>query len=494
MKYDLRKVLLFFLMLVLPAFIFKEYHVLKSARESYVSTPAPVVLREQIDHRFVFVIVANDRADFAIKALSSILSQDYERYRIVLVDNHVQDGSFQGVQTYLFKKHAFRKNITIIRHQQQQPFGKILKEVLKDCESDEIAVLLNPSDWLAHQGALTAINEAYSDPEVWLTYPASLEYPSYRKKPLNPQNIKAHIRKPYRTPWMESGMRTFYVHMMQNMNFDENLDEHELFMPMINLAKWHIRYIPDTLYIQNRLKMHNASTRMQMGLRLDELTKSIHTQSHLARAGEIPISANTKADMILFSTNQPFQLGVSLESVYRYVRGVDQIHVMYDTASAHKQAYEDLKKRYPKVIFREQDALSSEFKPMLMSLLKDTSNQNAYIVLATDRMLIKDPIYLQDCTNALSQTKAFAFFLDNQAISIAPNSNSVSNRIHIIEIEPAKIAEPFNMVIYSRADIIQELDNLDFKNPKSLLKSWSQHSDTRRLGLFYDACKVSMMH
>ncbi|MCP5509402.1 MAG: glycosyltransferase family 2 protein [Chlamydiales bacterium] len=493
MHYDLRKVLLFFLILVLPAFIFKEYHVLKSARESYVSKPAPVEKRLDIKHAFVFVMIVEGNTDFFAKTCNSIFTQNYDHYRVVIVDNGSTDGSFGALQSYLYKKHSYRKNITLCQHLHRLPYAKVIKEVLKECKDDEIVILLDPSDWLAHQNVLTSLNEAYADPEVWLTYPGSLEYPSYRKTALHVSGMKVHARKPYRTPWVESGMKTFYAHLMKDMDIEGTQEAKELFIPMINLAKWHIRYIPDTLYIHNRLQLESDQDRFQIGLRLDALTRSIYSQSTLAKAHHVQSTESKKADMIIFSTNQPFQLGISLESIYRYVRGIDCIYVLYEAQSSYQQAYADLQRRFPNVNFFDLSERSNEFKPLLLSLLNKSLMQSPYVALVSDGLLVKDPIYFQDCTNALSQTKAFAFFLDVDSLTV---SSSVANtdRIHIIEMEQSQMPAPFNMVLYSKPDLVQDLSDMEFNSSNSLLKIWGTQSKNCRLGLFYDMSKVAHIH
>ena len=492
MHYDLRKVLLFFLILVLPAFIFKEYRVLKAARESYAYQPVIVENKQAIDHVFVVTIIVEDTDDVSHQALASVMSQTYEKHKIILVDNGANHHAIDHFMSKGRHRRASDKKIDIVRYNERLSHTAIIKKIADDCDDDTIIALLKPSDWLANNSVLETINQTYSDPEVWLTFSAYLEYPSYRKMMRKNSHGITHVSKSLSSQWRSAGLKTFYSRLIKEIDVDTFKNEDEFFKTLSQISKWHMRYIPQVHYVHNRLNIQKMSNHLQLGLRLDKLTQGLQSTTDLAKANIDGNLERNHVDLVIFSQNQPFQLAVSLESIYRYAFGLDQIKVIYSSDNAHATAYKDLQKRFTSVVFIEK---AEDLKPFLLNMLEQQSEDNNYVVFATDGLIINNPIYFQDCANALYQTKAFAFFLDKPMLNFqSRGKNFEDSCIHIIEIEQSQIASPFEMVVYLKSDVVKEIHSMEFETFQHLSKLWSQKSHEKRLGLYYEASKIIKIH
>lgn len=485
---DSRKILLVFLILVIPAFIVKEYRILKAARESYVSTAVIPQASVKNQHIFTCVLVMHNNANFCLKSLNSVLEQDYKYYRVVIVDNGSTDQTFELMQNYIIKNELLTKNIRLIRHKDPMPLKDIYKEVFAGCADHEIIVLLKSTDWLAHSDVLSKLNDTYNNPDVWLAYGASRDFPSFKKHgELRAKNITS-ISRAQKTPWMYSGLRSFRIELMKSFHLDGQ-NESQLFAPMVEHSKWHIRYMPETLYIHNRLQSKTTEGHLQIGLHLQKLTTSMQAQSDLALAR---MQSDMRADLVIFSQNRPYKLNACLESVYRYVKGLDQITVVYQTESQHAASYDDLTRRYPNIQFYR---LSSNFKPQIMQLLSQKQSQSQYIAFSTDHFLIKDSVSLSDCSAALAQTHAYAFCLDRAASKILPAyKNAQYEKIHISNLESEELFMPFSVVLYRKQELYDVFQQLQFTTPNSLLSQWCSNIPADRFGLYYDTPKVAKIH
>ena len=198
---DSRKVLLVFLILVIPAFIVKEYRILRAARESYASTAVEQELATDHQHIFTCILITHNNADFCLKSLNSVLEQDYKHYRLIIVDNGSTDQTFEILQNHIVKNELLKKEIRLIRHKQPVLVQDIYREIFSECAENEIVVLLKSTDWLAHSKVFSTLNETYKNPDVWLAYGGSRDFPSFKKpNTLRSKNI-TNISRAQKTPW-----------------------------------------------------------------------------------------------------------------------------------------------------------------------------------------------------------------------------------------------------------------------------------------------------
>ncbi len=137
--------------------------------------------------------------------------------------------------------------------------------MIQSCDDHEILVFLDGDDWFAHDEVLLWLNQAYEDPETWMTYGSYVSYPSYRKGGSKKISQKIHKARSYRTSstddFLISHLNTAYVGLLKRIRKEDLMDQGQffptnydqaLFFPAIEMAGEHARYIRDVLYIYNQ--------------------------------------------------------------------------------------------------------------------------------------------------------------------------------------------------------------------------------------------------
>ena len=96
--------------------------------------------------------------------LSSILSQTYKNYEVVVIDDCSTDGTWETIQKYPFHK---------LRNENWTGEGSenMLKAVRHlPMKSTDILVIVDGDDWLAGDFVLDHLNEVYQRQHTWITY------------------------------------------------------------------------------------------------------------------------------------------------------------------------------------------------------------------------------------------------------------------------------------------------------------------------------------
>ena len=70
----------------------------------------------------------------------------------------------------------------MVRNEKPLGIGSSLKEAIKGCLDEEIVVLVDGSDWLAHEWVLERLNQYYANPDLWITHGQFLYYPAFDPK------------------------------------------------------------------------------------------------------------------------------------------------------------------------------------------------------------------------------------------------------------------------------------------------------------------------
>lgn len=217
-----------------------------------------------------------------------------------------------------------------------------------------------------------------------------------------------------------------------------------------------------------------------------------------------------KADLIIFSYDRPLQLYALLESVGRFISGLDVITVIYrSSADEYASAYAQVHVDFPAVQFIAQGAEpTSDFKPILLKTVE--SGPGDYLICAVDDIIVTDYIDLSRCIDALEQTQAYGFYLrlgknitlsygNNQSISV-PALRQVMPEIYgwlfykqLKNTGDWYYSHTVDMALYRKKDLLKDWRAITFTNPNTLESRWHgrlAHKADRRLGLCYEHSKI----
>jgi len=223
--------------------------------------------------------------------------QDYPDYRIIVRDDASTDGTWEIIQRVA---ETFDVPIDIASNPQR--LGTIMNhnQISKLIDDDEIIVILDGDDQLAHRDVLTRLNMEYSDPEVWMTY-GSFEYDecSRSKEPgASARGFASQMNSHNRLSGFScSHLRSYKKWLYDRIELEDlkykddfypNINDYVVMFIMIEMAgAAHSRYIHDILYLYNNVNPYNefkgpgawpTDTEEQRAIKEQGETKSGHSK------------------------------------------------------------------------------------------------------------------------------------------------------------------------------------------------------------------------
>jgi len=223
---------------------------------------------------FVFIIASYNNELWCERNLESVFSQDYDNYRVIYTDDCSTDSTLKLVETYVAENNQ-ENRVRIMHNAKRMGHLHNQYEAIHACKDNEIIIILDGDDWLAHKNVLAYLNEIYSNPEVWLTYGQFKELSDNSEgycKPFPREIIESHAYRTYR-PWVFGHTRAFYAGLFKRIKqqdlqyngayFPMAADVATMF-PMAEMAGHRVLFIPKVLYVHNDLNPLNLKKVWQM--------------------------------------------------------------------------------------------------------------------------------------------------------------------------------------------------------------------------------------
>ncbi len=234
-----------------------------------------------------------------------------------------------------------------------------------------------------------------------------------------------------------------------------------------------------------------------------------------------------RADLVLFSYDRPLQLYSFLESVKKYIFGIEEIHVIYRVSNNEfESGYDIVKKDFADVIFHKQ-LKADDFKPLTLESI--FNNGSRYIIFGVDDIIVKDYVNLGTCINYLEKSNSYGFYLRmgknivecymhfNEPTPV-PKMNQISPPVTLSEARRAqsngspeylltnvyngvfqwslndgkgdwKYPNNLDMTIYRKSDL-KQLYNYNFQNPSALEAVWADNANYNQRGLCFEQSKI----
>ncbi len=480
------RLFILFIILILPVFFIKEYRLIKGKKDTKVLHAEDFCqthLDPQEDKSFTFIVLTKNNVDSIEQNFQSIMQQHYSRFRVVYIDHGSTDGTVKTLQS-LMQDHS----MTVIPCEKDYEVYQKYHEVVNRCKDQEVIIHLYGTDWLAHDEVLSHLNRSYANPDVWLTYGQYLEYSSYKKGIYDPQPKKVLSKKRIqRAPWVVAPFKTFYASLFKNVDLQRghflSVESDAAFLvPIAELGKAHVRFIPDVLYIHNE-----KAPKEKRGHKLAFMGRKLAQSALLKKPPSL-------ADLVIFSENQPEKLHSSLKSSTKHLCGIDQIYVIYDCTEENFAGYETLKSQFPQVHFiRPAYYAEAGFKASLLKILLKSST--SYVLLSTDQVLLKETIILSPCVEAMRKTRAYGFYFHlGKGEEKVRGEGIALEGIYMWNIHRNEGAwgapDALKMALYRRLDLEKDLKNLSFSSAQSLISAWTKASHPYRVGLTFEESKI----
>ena len=217
-------------------------------------------------NNFAVIVPVYNSEQWIGKWIESILTQDYENYKLYVIDDHSTDQTWDIIKSY---------NIYCKRNKERIGALANLIHGINQFNKEDIIVTIDGDDSLADDYILSYLNEIYQQ-NIWLTYgsflPVSKRYsgtcqPLSNTKTVNEDGnwVRNQLTsQTYRESgvWVTSHLRTFRKWLWDKVNNEDLRDENGYYKvawdmafmyPMIEMASNHILFIEKILYIYNDL-------------------------------------------------------------------------------------------------------------------------------------------------------------------------------------------------------------------------------------------------
>jgi glycosyltransferase involved in cell wall biosynthesis len=215
--------------------------------------------------------------------LSSVLDQDYDNFRVIYVDDCSSDGTGHLVEKFIARRKSGNL-IHVIRNPARAGALQNLYNTIHTCHDDDIVILLDGDDWLAHNGVFKRIDEAYADPDCWMTYGQYLSWPpdnndtiTYSREVASDVIETNSVRK---AEWCASHLRSFYAWLFKLIKMDDLISpscgtfypmawDQAMMFPMLEMSGHRAKFISQVLYIYNAANPINdckVDRQLQRGL------------------------------------------------------------------------------------------------------------------------------------------------------------------------------------------------------------------------------------
>ncbi|MDE3047842.1 MAG: glycosyltransferase family 2 protein, partial [Verrucomicrobiota bacterium] len=204
------------------------------------AAPYPLKLRS-----FTLVIVGRNNGASVEKTLHSVFSQVYDNYRLVYIEDCSDEGSFEVARDAIYAS-EYLTQVTLVHNEEKLGLLANIYRAVKACPDDEIVVILDGEDFLAHEWVLQRLNAYYEDPNIWITLAQGIDYPSYQLAPM------CEIKEGRQLQRLQFHLKSFYAALFKKVRDTDFVyggtflpvsAELAYMAPMLEMGKDHYQFI-----------------------------------------------------------------------------------------------------------------------------------------------------------------------------------------------------------------------------------------------------------
>lgn len=147
--------------------------------------------------------------DFLEQCVSSIITQKYDNFQVIFIDDCSTDGSFEKLPRNYDKSIIIKNNI------RKTALENIHDAIVNYCEPDDIVVLVDGDDHLPNKNVLSYINDYYNQNDCWVMYGQAIW--STGQKGFATKYTKEEFDNLRKSPFKVSHIRTFRAGVYQKI-------------------------------------------------------------------------------------------------------------------------------------------------------------------------------------------------------------------------------------------------------------------------------------
>ncbi len=198
--------------------------------------------------------------EFLEKCVASIISQKYENFEVIFIDDCSTDGSYD-------KLPQDDPRVKIIQNTDRKTaLENIYIAVMDHCDPDDIVVILDGDDWFPTKKVLSRVNEIYNENDCWVTWGQASwtdgrrgfatfytpeEYANVRKAPFKISHLRTWRAGVFQK--IKDQDPTFSRMKDKDGNFYRMSYDTALMFCLLNLTPYEkAKFVDEILYIYNR--------------------------------------------------------------------------------------------------------------------------------------------------------------------------------------------------------------------------------------------------
>ncbi len=193
-------------------------------REQIQFYPAEVALVKELKPFTVVVIAHNDEPTVK-RALSSVFEQEYENFRLVIVDDGSRDETLERVNEFVLANRQEHR-VILMKNDVSLGFEASLSRASSQCLDGELVLPIRACDWLSRPNVLSKLNSAFQDQKTWVAVSGCIQYPSYGFK--------------------TDGLYCFYGALFKRIDQSKSYPN-----GLLSLTKSKVKNLPDRLVFSN---------------------------------------------------------------------------------------------------------------------------------------------------------------------------------------------------------------------------------------------------
>lgn len=117
-----------------------------------------------MNNKIKVIVPFYNPGEFLDNCISTALTQKYDNYEIIFIDDMSTDGSYDKLPKDDSKVKIIKNTV------RKTALENIHDAVMNHCEEDDIVVLLDGDDWLPNKNVLKYVNEQYNQSDCWIMY------------------------------------------------------------------------------------------------------------------------------------------------------------------------------------------------------------------------------------------------------------------------------------------------------------------------------------
>ncbi len=473
----------------------------------------------------VVVACSYNTSEWINNTLNSIFTQDYSNYRLILVDDCSTDGNQEAIRKYI-ADHNLIDRVTFIENSERKRKLFNLYRVLYECGDDEIVLMLDGDDWLAHPDVFSYINEIYEDNDIWFTYG------QYRNEPASqavlwghkemgycravPKQIqKKHAYRYHSFIYMH--LRTFRGWLFKMVKLEDLIadkvqgfegdfypasNDVAMYFPMVEMAHHHIKFISDILYIRNLysdIVGFKVDRKIQVASAREIRKKACYPILFKPKKNRLIAYQNAQADVFVICRYNIDDIQRTLNNVKEKTSALGKIHVFFRDTEENKALCRKIKLVNNDVLFIPY---SSTGPKSLRSRLLDSivCSKNDHFVVTTDAFSIQEEVCFSDVIYLLEKTFAYRFYLNRDASNISTRYIMLDDYLSAWKFSSSvdgwhNINCVNDMLLCRKSDLLEEIKTSRFDSIYGLV-STLHRSDVNisHVGLFFNKAKVKTVY